>query len=350
LIAAVQLADLTALQGQLPQAAELYQRAIERAKQSGQLPQMISMVDASWGRLLYEWNDLDRAARVLTDCVDLGRHWASSDMTLTGLVFLAHVKHAQGEVAAAREIMRQAEEVMHEQMISPPTVTVAKAYQARLWLKQNDIEAAQQWIREYQARRSQPTSIFLHEIEELTLARSCMAQGHFDQAQAVLDPILATARAIGRVAILIEAQVLRAVVDEARGNSTEALKAIQEALAQAEPGGYLRTFVDAGTTLKTLLIKVAPRLPYAEKVLTAFGQKQPTSRSNVRSAALVEPLSDRELQVLRLIAEGLSNQEIATQLVVAPSTIKTHINNIYGKLATQSRTQGVARARELNLL
>jgi len=121
-------------------------------------------------------------------------------------------------------------------------------------------------------------------------------------------------------------------------------------LAQAEPGGYLRTFVDAGTTLKTLLIKVAPRLPYAEKVLTAFGQKQPTSRSNVRSAALVEPLSDRELQVLRLIAEGLSNQEIATQLVVAPSTIKTHINNIYGKLATQSRTQAVARAREWNLL
>ena len=357
LIAAVQLADLTALQGQLPQAAELYQRAIERAKKAGQMPQMISMVDASWGRLLYEWNDLDGAARVFTDCIELGRHWASSDMTLTGLVFLAHVKHAQGEVATSREIMRQAEEAMHEHMVSPPTVTVAKAYQARLQLQQGSIEAAQQWTREYQTRRSQPTSIFLHEIEELTLARSYMAQGQLDQAQAVLDPILATAQTMGRVAILIETQVLRAIVYEAQGNSSEAIETIQEALTQAAPGGYLRTFVDVGVILKTVLIKVAARdqtraarLPYAEKVLAAFGQRQPPSTSNTRSAALVEPLSDRELQVLRLIAEGLSNQEIAAQLIIAPSTIKTHINNIYGKLGAQSRTRAVARARELNLV
>jgi len=239
---------------------------------------------------------------------------------------------------------------MHEHMVSPPTVTVAKAYQAQLRLKQGQIEAAQQWAREYQTRRSQSTSIFLHEIEELTLARSYMAQGQFDQAQAVLDPVVATAQAMGRVAILIEAQVLRAIVDEARGNSAEAIEAIQEALTQATPGGYLRTFVDAGTALKTLLIKVAPHLPYAEKILAAFSHQQPPSISNVRSAALVEPLSDRELQVLRLIAEGLANQEIAAQLVVAPSTIKTHINNIYGKLGVQSRTEAIARAHELNLL
>jgi len=350
LIASVQLADLKVIQGQLHEAAEIYRHTIEQAKQSGQLLHLISMVYASWGRLLYEWNELDAAARVLTDCVDLGRRWVSSDMILTGLVYLAHVKYAQGEVAMAREVASQAEAALHEHMVSPSTITVAKAQQAWLWLKLGNMDAAQHWVRDYQARGLPDAPIFLRELEELTLARVFIAQGQFDRAQAVLDPLITTAQTESRVTIVIEAQILRALVHEAQGHSAAASDAIQDALALAEPGGYIRTFVDAGSSLKALLIKVALHGAYAERVLAAFGAKQPASSVDVQPAALAEPLSDRELQVLRLIAEGLSNQEIAKQLTIANSTVKTHINNIYGKIGAQSRTQAVARARELNLM
>ena len=149
---------------------------------------------------------------------------------------------------------------------------------------------------------------------------------------------------------------LQAVALGSQGEGVQAAAALQSALSLAAPEGYVRTFLDEGAPMAALLRAAAARgaaVEYVRKLLAAFGDEETTvaQRSPQGAAsALVEPLSERELEVLRLIAVGLSNQEIAEQLITALSTVKKHINHIYGKLAVRSRTQAVARARELGLL
>jgi LuxR family maltose regulon positive regulatory protein len=184
-----------------------------------------------------------------------------------------------------------------------------------------------------------------------------------------LEALLAPAEAAGRINSVIEALVLRALALQAHGNPTAALTALDRALGLAAPEGYVRMFVDEGAPMAALLAQSAERRAqddsisvYAERLLSAFREEQGLergARNNApvalrstldRSNALVEPMTDRELEILGLIAEGHSNQTIADILIIAVSTVKRHINNIYGKLDVQSRTQALARARELRLL
>jgi len=157
----------------------------------------------------------------------------------------------------------------------------------------------------------------------------------------------------GRKGIVIETTMLKALALQATGDIARATTALEQALSLAEPEGYIRLFVDKGEPMRLLLQRMRAEgermKEYAAQLLAAFGREglQP---SPVILQPLVEPLSERELEVLRMIAEGLSNQEIADRLVVAPSTVKTHINNLYGKLGVNSRVQAATRARELNLL
>ena len=167
----------------------------------------------------------------------------------------------------------------------------------------------------------------------------------------------------GRIDLMIHIQMLRALALQAKHDVDEALTALEHALSLAEPGGYVRVFVDEGEPMAKLLYQAAARgvaPEHAGRLLAAFefetkdgGQRTepPPSSSVVRpSSSLIEPLSARELEVLRLIAEGLSNSEIAQRLFIAPSTVKVHTRNIYGKLGVKSRTQAVARAMALSIL
>jgi LuxR family transcriptional regulator, maltose regulon positive regulatory protein len=188
----------------------------------------------------------------------------------------------------------------------------------------------------------------------------------------VLGQVLPAVEARGWTRYLIEALLLQALVCEKQREPTRAQAALERALILAEPEGYVRTFIDQGAPMAALLAQVArcesPLATYAATLLAAFpsteGRElrtedhpaQPSTRSpqhavlNTQSTALVEPLSPRELEILGLIADGHSNQTIADTLIIAVSTVKRHVNNIYGKLDVQSRTQALARARELNLL
>ena len=343
-MAAAQLADIKHVQGRLLEARENAERAIQSTRQSP----VSSMAYLSLGRVLYERNELDEAARALSTCLELGQRWASADMRLAGLVQLAQVRWAQGDYDLASELNRQATQAMNEQMVSAMTVAVAQAQQARLWINLGQPDAAVRWAHAYEQRRAQTATSVQLEIEETTLARVWLMQGQAQRLRETIEPACQAAEQAGRISVLIEWLTLHAIALDLQDRSIDAQRVLLRALYLAEPGDFVRTFVDFGALLKSLLIKLAPRFAYAGRLLEAGGIESQPSPS--MPGTLIEPLSDRELQVLRLIAEGLSNQEMAARLVIAPSTIKTHINNLYGKLGVRTRTQALVRARELNLM
>ncbi len=345
LMAMIQLADLKVLQGQLPAAAAMYRAMLQPV--TGQPLPLINMAYASYGRLLYEWNDLDGAAQCLSKCLELGRSWASADMLLVGLIHLAHVRLSQGDEAGLRDVLAEIEPALNQNVVAPSTLNVVRAYQTRLWLRQDQLEMARRWALEYEARRAENMLPFLRPIEEATWVRVLIAQGQTARAITMLEPLIHSMEEAGQIDHLIELLMLKASAYAAQGLASQAEASLMRALTLAEPSNYVRTFLDAGAPLRPLLHSIAPRSNYARQLLAASGVESSTP---LTQSALIEPLSDRELAVLRLIVDGLSNAEIAAQLVIATSTIKTHINNIYGKLNVRSRTQAIARARELRLI
>jgi LuxR family maltose regulon positive regulatory protein len=355
LMAKVQLADLKAQQGELHAAGDLYQQAIRLAGGPGKQLPFTGIAYASLGRLLYEWNDLDGAARCLTTCVELGRQWVSADMRLAGSVSLAQVRQAQGDTENAQELSREAEQAMQQgQVVSPATIGVARAYQARLWLRQGAIEAAIRWADEYRARPGDASGYpgYLRHIEGASWARVLMAQGQAESAVSLLESLLRAAESAGQTGYVIELMALQALVFQSMGDPAQAAAMLTQALRLAEPEDYVRTFVDEDEPMRALLKKLEIRdwrlESYVQRLLASFDG--PSSRTSNLQPPISNLLSEREREVLRLIADGLSNQEIADRLVVAVSTVKTHINNIYAKLGVRSRTQAAARAREMGLL
>jgi LuxR family maltose regulon positive regulatory protein len=190
-------------------------------------------------------------------------------------------------------------------------------------------------------------------------ARKLAEEGRDQEALDLLAQIYESARRVQGIGLMIEARSAQALIYQAQGKLEHALDVLGDALAMSEPEGYVRTYADRGVPMAQLLSQAAARgmMPdYTAKLLAAFGTQAPQSAQKPRSGIspppqpLVEPLSPRELEVLELIAQGLSNREICERLFLALSTVKGHNRNIYGKLQVQSRTQAVARARELGLL
>jgi LuxR family maltose regulon positive regulatory protein len=183
--------------------------------------------------------------------------------------------------------------------------------------------------------------------EYSVLTRVLIAQGRSDEASRLLARLLEMTEAAGAVSYVIETLVLQALALQAQGKNDLALTVLERALSFAEPEGYVRTFIDEGAPMAALLRTAVSRgiaLDYVSKLLAAFREVA------FPSASLIEALSERELEVLRLLAAGLSNREIGAELFLAVGTVKKHTSNIYGKLNVSKRTQAVARARELGLV
>jgi LuxR family maltose regulon positive regulatory protein len=281
---------------------------------------------------------------------------------MTGNGFLTGVKQAQGDMAGVQAVMQTEEKLVALRKNRFVQFEVA-ARTARLSLAQGDLAAAEDW-EQYNESLTEKDPAYLDEYALITLARLRLAQRQYAGALDVLETLREEAEVAERMGSVIEILALEALAYAAQGNQSRAHSTLERSLILAEPEGYVRIFVDEGEPMRRLLLdyrKVIKKkisdgidseslhlLTYTDKLLAAFPQPAPVEKS--KTGTMLEPLSEREMDILRLIATGRTNQEIADLLVIALSTVKSHINNLYGKLGANRRTQAISIARELGLL
>jgi LuxR family maltose regulon positive regulatory protein len=339
IMATLGLANIQEADTRLAQAAATYRRALELA---GDPPLPVACgAHLGLARISYQWDDLEAAQRHGEESLRLARQIPNTDRAVAAELFLARLKLAQGDVAGAVVLAATAEQAAELQnfVLQLPE---AAAVRTLILLRQGNPAAAAQWTQ-------------AHKLP-LSAARALLAQGDAAAALATLAAYRQQAEARGWADERLKALVLQAAAHRVLGDRETALQLLADALALAEPAGFVRLFVDEGPPLAQVLAAAAARwiMPdYAARLLAAFGaEEQRTEDTPQQRAAqpLLEPLSERELEVLQLIAQGLSNQEIGARLFLALDTVKGHNRRIFDKLEVQRRTEAVARARELGLL
>ncbi len=334
LAARVGLGNIQESENQLFLAAESYRRSLQLF---GEPPQPMTCGSyLGLAQILYEWNDLDAAQQHGQQSLQLARQIEGIDTPAVSGVLLARLKLARGDVDGASAILAEADQFARQNNYAHRLPEVA-AVQVLTLIRQGNLAGAANLAQMYELPISQ--------------ARVHLAQGDTSAALATLEPLCQQVEEKGWENERLKVMVLQAVALHAHGEKDKAVQLLGDALALADPGGLIRVFVDEGLLMAQLLSEAAAHgmMPdYTGKLLAAFeAEKQPTSSS---SQPLVEPLSQRELEVLHLIAQGLSNREICERLFLALDTVKGHNRRIYGKLQVKRRTEAVARARELGLV
>ncbi len=351
------LADIRTAQGRLREAARLCEQALQRAAgQGGPMPPPAAELYVGLSDLCYEHGDLDRAARYLQKSKELSEHGGISEHRHRWHVAMARIKQARGDLDGALDLLDEAQRLY---VRSPaPDVRPVAAVRTRLLVRQGRLAEALAWVRERGVSVDDELS-YLREFEHITLARVLIARSRRDQAagreaMTLLDRLRTAAEEGARAGSLIEILTLQALAQAAQGDLPRALGPLERALTLAEPEGYLRVFVDEGPPMRTLLRHAAARgiaSSYTQHLLAAFdGSAQPGSSAAQAAAGLAEPLTAREVEILRLVATGMRNQQIADHLFISLATVKRHLANTYRKLGVGHRTEAVARANEQHLL
>ncbi|MFL7837882.1 MAG: LuxR C-terminal-related transcriptional regulator [Candidatus Promineifilaceae bacterium] len=338
------LGQIQEAENKLKAAAQNYREVIKLAGD----PPLPAAAEAYLGlaRIHYEWNDLQNAQAYAEQAMHLGRQMETVDTPAACMALLARLKLVAGNTAGADELLTEAEQFMVQQSFVH-SISEIPATCVRLLLAQGEIASAAE----------------LAQREELPLsqARVLLTQGDAPAALQLLEAWFQEMERAHRPDEQLKGLVMQALALHATGAKEEAVQRLAEALALAESGGFVRTFVDEGRPMAQLLTATALRgtLPvYTNKLLDEFPIPQseftvahsPTSDIRNPKSEIADPLSPRELEVLQLIAEGLSNREIGERLYLALDTVKGHNRHIYSKLGVQRRTEAVARARELGLL
>jgi LuxR family maltose regulon positive regulatory protein len=365
LIALAYLADYEWLEGNLRNTSRMYEQAMELAeKWGGQSSLALCFVQQGRAGLLYEWNDLDGAANALQECFRIGELWKSPRLLVPAYGLSAMIMQAHGQEEEAQALIRRARQVTRETYTPPLDLGTLAFYQISLWIAQNDFQAIAQWEQDHDFEwRSQTGRV--RDALTVVLARAQIARFHrgrdasaLGHARTLIELTLEQVQTSGMALIATRLLLLDALALYAQRETVSAIAALKRALALAEPENYVRSFLDIGRPMEEFLLwslesqsLSEPHLRvYISKLLSHFGVDFSIISSQPTGEALIEPLTERELEVLRLIAQGLSNREIGERLFLALSTVKGHARIIFDKLQVQRRTEAVARARDLGLL
>jgi LuxR family maltose regulon positive regulatory protein len=352
---AIALADIRLVQGRLGEAMGTYEQALQRVPEQGG-PVLRGTADMYVGmsEVHRERGDLEAATQQLLRSQELGEHTGLPQNRYRWRVAMARIRQAEGDLGGALDLLSEAERLYVSDFF--PNVRPVPALKARVWVAQGRLSEAHGWAHE-QGLSADDDLSYLREFEHITLARLLLAQpegepaGHsVHQASRLLERLLRAAEDGGRAGSVIEILVLRALAHQTLGDIPAALAALEQAMMLAGPEGYVRVFADEGPPMTSLLRSAAKqgiRRDYVRRLLAAVSG---TEYGGPVEQALIEPLSERELDVLRLLATELDGPAIARELVVSLNTMRTHTKNIYTKLAVTNRRAAVRRAAELGLL
>jgi LuxR family maltose regulon positive regulatory protein len=333
LAASTSLGQVQETENQLHMAAESYRRVLQLAGD----PPWTAACEAYLGlaRVLYEWNDLDTAQQHGQQCLQLARQMENVDTPATCEVFLVRLKLAQGDVAGAATVLAEADQFLRQHNFAHRRAEVAAA-RVLVLLRQGNLAAA--------AHLAQTQDF------PISLARVHLKQGDPAAALAILEPRQRQVEAKGWHDEQLTIMILKAVAFHIRGEKERAVQILGDTLELAEPGGFIRIFIDEGPPMEALLRETTKHgtvSNYVRQLLEAFGNTE--GRTPV-SQHLIEPLSERELEVLKLLKTELNGPEIARELMVSLNTVRTHTKSIYNKLGVNNRRMAVRRAEELDLL
>lgn len=352
--------------GRLREAEQTYRQSLARMTPSGRAPKpAASLQQIGLAEVLRQRGDLEGALRHATDGLDLCRQIVSTEPAAAGLATLAWTQYASGDVEAARATADEAARVV------PSTSVVSlfnpgPAERARLLLALGEKDEVDAWVAQRGLQETDPPN-YPREREHLVLARLLIARGLPERALPLLGRLHAAAVTHGRTGSVIEIRVLQALAFDAASRSDCALDALQDALELGSPEGYVAVFADEGSPMADVLRRFVSSVQrgyrrrageeiVAHAIRLLGAASRPVDRPGgpiariAGAATLIEPLTEREGEVLLLLSEGRSNREIAERLVVTLDTVKKHLTHIFGKLDAASRTQAIARARELHLL
>jgi LuxR family maltose regulon positive regulatory protein len=355
------VADIQIAQGLLREARRTYEQSLQLAAEAGPEAQAITAHHHLGLALLYrELGNAEECAQHWQKAEELGQRTTIADWPHRWHVAQARVKASEGDFDAALDLLDEAQRVYVKSTV--PDLRPVEALKAQVYLRQGRLSKAQAWVRARGLAVNDDLS-YLREFEYLTLARILMAASSNRQASELLERLRQAAEAQDRMGSVLEILLTQALAYRAQGDTMAAFAALERGLALAQPEGYFRLFVDEGEVMRSLILdfrfwmeKRGPRegrslIGYVDELLAAFARPAiPQSEIEDQETEILEPLSPRELEVLQLISQGLSNQEIADRLFLALSTVKGYTRTIFDKLQVQRRTEAVARARALGWL
>jgi LuxR family maltose regulon positive regulatory protein len=364
------LASVLYEQGQFRQAARLYSDTLELAEQVDGPDSVYTLdIHLGFGRLNYAWNHLEEALGWINRCMDLGRKWGELNQDAACLALKARVEAARYEPEREHQVIQTIEDWWREKHLSPEGRRQIGLVLGRWWIDQGKPEKTGLLLQEMGIGSESPLVDQISEAAQdpdepfvyrdtpvyLLWVRYLLAQDLVEAALNLNERLLRDARAGDRLRTLTELLVLQALALQTSRDKAGALAAIEEALRLAWPEENKRVFLDEGPGLENLLIQAKVRHTceeFATGLLDSIDQtaNPATKTDSPDQTRLVEPLSPRELEVLRWMAEGCANQEIARRFVISPMTVKRHISNIYGKLDVKNRVQAIALARALKLI
>jgi LuxR family maltose regulon positive regulatory protein len=352
---AIAMADIRLAQGRLGEAMRTYEQALRRAsEQDGPVLRGTADMYVGMSEVHRERDDLPAATQQLLRSQELGEHNGLPQNPYRWRVAMARIRQAEGNLDGALDLLNEAERLYVGDFF--PNVRPVPALRARVWIAQGRLGEALGWVREQGLSVDDDLS-YLHEFEHITLARMLLARSQGEpvrEAIRLLERLLPAAEQGGRTGHVIEIMVLRALAHQRVRDIPAALADLERAVTLAEPEGYVRVFADEGAPMASLLRAAAKQgtaANYVRRLLAAVsetGQHGPVRQALVKRA-IIDPLSERELEVLRLLGTELDGPAIARELMVSLSTVRTHTKHIYAKLAVTNRRAAVRRAAELDL-